>query len=142
MQCTDFLFSMHLDIYYASIAQDRYGKKEKSWSLDRTEKGYVETVGAEDDSKTFFEFKDKLVGRTKTDPRKSSSGRYYPITDIAITDIKDIKTSTEFYIETAGVKSGESTIYEISAIEPYVNPWNEIEYYRIFLNRMDAQEGI
>lgn len=142
MECTDFLFSMKLDVYYATASQDRYGRKDKSWSLDRSLLGYAETVGAEDDSKTFFEYKDKLVGRTKTDPRLSSTGQYYPVTDIAITDIRDIKTSTEFYLETAGVRSGESTIYEISAIEPYINPWNEIEYYRVFLNRMDAQEGI
>jgi hypothetical protein len=133
---------MTLDIYYATSAQDKFGKKNKTWNFDSALKCYIETVGSEDDSKTFFEYKDKLIGRTKVDPRKSSAGQYYPITDIAITNIRDTKTSAEFYIETAGQKSGESSIYELSAVEPYVNPWNEIEYYRVFLTKMDAQEGI
>jgi hypothetical protein len=133
------LFNMDLDVYYATKAQDKFGQQKKSWELDRTLRGFVETVGSEDKSKTFFEYKGKLVGRTKIDPRISSEGEPYPITDILITNIRDTKTSVEYYIETHGERVEMSTIYEISAIEPHVDPFNKIEYWRIFLNRVDAQ---
>jgi len=141
MQClsTHPLFNMHLDIYYATKAQDKYGKQEKVWQLDRTLRGFAETVGSEDKTKTFFEYQGKLIGRTKVDPRISSDGELYPITDILITNIRDIKTSVEYYIETYGDRSGLSTVYEISAIEPHIDPFNRIEYWRLFLNRTDAQ---
>jgi len=130
---------MNFDIYYAKKNQDDYGKQVKEWRLDQTLRGFVETVGSEDKSKTFFEYKGKLVGRTVEDPRTSLEGFQYPITDILITDIRDIKTCKEFYIETYGDRKGKSTLYEISAIEPHVDPFNRIEYWRIFLNRVDAQ---
>jgi hypothetical protein len=133
------LFNMNLDIYYAKKKQDRYGEKLKDWYLDQTLRGFVETVGSEDKSKTFFEYKGQLVGRTIQDPRVSIEGFSYPITDVLVTNIRDIKTCTEFYIETYGERKGESTLYEISAIEPHVDPFNRIEYWRLFLNRIDAQ---
>jgi hypothetical protein len=130
---------MNFDIYYAKKDQDQYGQQVKQWKLDQTLRGFVETVGSEDKSKTFFEYQGKLVGRTVEDPRVSLEGFQYPITDILITDIRDIKTCTQFYIETYGERQGKSTLYEISAIEPHVDPFNRIEYWRLFLNRIDAQ---
>ena len=139
MKCPDLFFSMDLDFYYATTIQDKYGVEAKTWVKNQTLVGYVESVGSEDKSKTFFEYKGKLIGRTKKDPRVSSSGTYFPMTSILITDIKDTCSETKFFIESAGNRVGKSTIYEISAIEPYINPFNIIEYYRIFLNRTDAQ---
>lgn len=139
MQCIDLQFSMDLDFYYATTVQDKYGVEQKTWVKDQTLSGYVESVGSEDRSKTFFEYRGKLIGRTKKDPRISSAGTYYAMTSILITDIKDSCSGNKFYIESAGPRVGKSTIYEISAIEPFINPFNEIEYYRIFLNRTDSQ---
>lgn len=133
------LFNMSLDIYYATKSQDKYGQNKKNWELDKTMRGFVETVDSQDKSKMFFEYKGKLIGRTETDPRISSDGDLYPVTDILITNIRDTKTSLEYYTETYGDRSGLSTIYEISAIEPHVDPFNRIEYWRLFLNRVDAQ---
>jgi hypothetical protein len=130
---------MSLDLYYATSTQDKYGARNKDWQLDRTFSGYVETVGSDDKSRTFFDYRGKLVGRTKEDPRIDSEGNLRPITDILVTDIKDIKTETEYYIETSGVRLGLSTIYEMTVIEPFIDPFNKIEYWRIFLNRVDAQ---
>jgi hypothetical protein len=141
MQClsTHPLFTMNFDIYYAEKKQDKYGQQKKKWKFDQTLRGFVETVGSEDKTKTFFEYQGKLIGRTLKDPRSSIQGFSYPITDILVTQIRDIKNSTEFYIETYGERKGKSTLYEISAIEPHIDPFNKIEYWRIFLNKMDAQ---
>jgi hypothetical protein len=130
---------MSFDLYYSKGKQDKYGRINKEWSFDQSLKGFAEIVETEDKSKTFFEYHGKLTARTLKDPRNSIRGFQYPITDIIVTDIKDIKTQREFYIETYGERNGMSTLYEISAIEPYVGPFNEIEYWRLFLNRMDAQ---
>lgn len=142
--CNDILFSMKMDIYYSTTSQDKFNKEIKEWSLDKTVIGYAEILGAVeiDGLKTdqFFQYKDKLIGRTKEDPRISVDGIMHPITDIIITNIRDSKNGTEFYIESSGVRSGQSTIYELFSVEPYVNPWNTIEYYKILFNRSDIQE--
>lgn len=144
MECQpDFLFSMYLDIYYSVEDQDRFGNEVKSWNLDQTLIGYAEILGSVDKdaikNNMLFEYEGKLIGRSKTDPRTSMSGTNYPISSIIITNIRDIQTGQEFYTESFGDRNGLSTIFEILAIEPYVNPWNEIEYYKILFNRSDTQ---
>lgn len=134
------IFSMNLDVYYSTESQDSFGIENKTWIFDQTLIGYAENLGAvERDSlknNTFFEYENKLIGRTKKDPRVSFEGIYYPITSVMITNIQDAKNSTVFYSES----NGDPTIYELIAVEPYVNPWNEIEYYKILFNRSDRQE--
>lgn len=141
--CYDHLFSMKMDVYYSTESQDRFGKEVKEWSLDRTVTGYAEILGAVDKdglkNNQFFEYEGKLIGRSKEDIRTSMQGINYPITSILITNIVDSNTGIQFYTESSGDRSGESTIYEIMAVEPYVNPWNEIEYYKILFNRSDRQ---
>jgi hypothetical protein len=130
---------MSFDLYYSKGKQDKYGKIQKKWTFDHSVRGFAETVKTEDTSKTFFEYRGKLIARTKNDPRISLNGMQYPITDILLTNISDVKTHKQFYTETTGERKGKSTLYEISAIEPHVGPFNQIEYWRLFLNRMDAQ---
>lgn len=141
--CNNHLFSMSMDIYYSTESQDKFGKEVKSWNLDRTVLGYAEILGAVNrdglKSSQFFEYEGKLIGRTKEDPRVSMEGINYSITSMIMTNIVDAKTGVEFYTESYGNRSGESTIFEIMAIEPYINPWNEIEYYKILFNRSDKQ---
>lgn len=141
--CPDSFFSMKMDIYYAIESQDKLGKEVKTWIFDRTLLGYAEILGSvsKDGLKNsqFFEYEGKLIGRTKEDPRISMQGLNYPITSMIITDIRDASTETQFYTESYGDRSGLSTIFEIMAVEPYVNPWNEIEYYKILFNRSDKQ---
>jgi hypothetical protein len=142
--CSDPFHSMNMDIYYSREEQDRFGKEVKEWTFDRTIVGYAEILGAVDKdglkNNQFFEYEGKLIGRSKEDPRTCMQGMNYPITSILITNIVDAKTGTVFYTESAGERSGESTVFEIMAVEPYVNPWNEIEYYKILFNRSDRQE--
>jgi hypothetical protein len=134
---------MNLDIYYSVDNQDKFGKDVKTWTVDRTVLGYAEIMWSvsKDGLKSgqFFEYEGKLIGRTKEDPRTSLEGINYPITSIIITNICGATSGQEFYTESSGDRSGLSTIFEIMAIEPYVNPWNEIEYYKILFNRSDKQ---
>lgn len=143
MECSDFLFSMKLDFYYAVEEQDRFGRQVKTWEYDQTLDGYAEVLGAVERDvlkvDKFFQYKDKLIGRTKKDPRIDSNGFYHALTSILITDIRDANTSQEYFIESAGDRSGLSTLFEVFAIEPYINPWNEIEYYKIMFNRSETQ---
>jgi hypothetical protein len=143
MECSNFLFSMSMDLYYATEEQNKYGMEEKTWRLDQTLKGYAEILGSVDKNaiktQMFNQYEDKLIGRTLADPRISLNGIYYPITSILITNIRNAKTCEEYYIEAAGEREGKSTIYEVSAIEPYINPWNKIEYWKILFNRSDTQ---
>ena len=136
-------FSMNMDIYYSTESQDKFGKEVKEWHLDRTSSGYAEILGAVDKDglkvSQFFEYEGKLIGRTRNDPRTSTEGLNYPITSIIITDIRDAKTGLHLYTESAGDRSGESTIFELMAVESYVNPWNEIEYFKILFNRSEMQ---
>lgn len=143
MECSNFLFSMSMDLYYATEEQNKYGMEEKTWRWDQTLKGYAEILDSVDKNaiktQMFNQYGDKLIGRTLADPRISLNGIYYPITSILITNIRNAKTCEEYYIEAAGEREGKSTIYEVFAIEPYVNPWNKIEYWKILFNRSDTQ---
>ena len=144
MSCgQDPFFSMEMDIYYSIESQNKIGKEVKTWVMDRTLMGYAEVLGSvsRDGLKAsqFFEYEGKLIGRTKEDPRVSLSGMNYSITSMIITDIRNSGTNDNYYTESYGERSGLSTIFEIMAVEPYVNPWNEIEYYKILFNRSDKQ---
>lgn len=137
------LFSMKMDIYYSTEDQDKFGREIKDWCFNKTVLGYAEILGAVDKdglkAGQFFEYMDKLIGRSKEDLRTSLEGFNYPITSILITNIRDAKTDQLFYKEMFDAYEEKPTVYEIMAIEPYVNPWNEIEYYKILFNRSDVQ---
>jgi len=134
---------MNFDVYYSTEEQDKFGSEVKDWRLDQTIRGYAELLGAVDrealKNDQFFEYSNKLIGRSKVDPRISLEGIYYPISSILITNIRDANTCQQFYVESFGERKNKSTIFEILAVEPYVNPWNEIEYYKILFNRSDVQ---
>jgi len=137
-------YSMNIDVYYSTETQDSFGAEVKDWQLNQTLLGYMETIGAANKDSlhpgTFFEYEDKLIGRTMVDPRRSIEGIDYPITSILLTNIRDAKTGTIFYTESSGVRSGDPTVFDIMSVNPYVNPWNDIEYYKVYLTRSDQQE--
>lgn len=144
MHCEpEFLFSMDFDIYYSTEEQNKFGEEVRDWQLDQTLVGYAEILGSVDrdavKNNVFFEYANKLIGRTREDPRISIEGFNQAISNIIITNIRDHKTHEPFFLETYGERKGKSTIFEIVAVEPYVNPWNEIEYYKILFNRSDNQ---
>jgi hypothetical protein len=135
---------MNLDVYYSYQSQDAFGAAIKTWNLNQTLIGYVQQEGSMEKNslkaETFFEYSNRLVGRTYVDPRISMEGTGYPITSMLITNIQDSKTGTTFYTESAGKRSGEPTIYDVMSVDPHINPWNEIEYYKVYFVRSDLQE--
>jgi hypothetical protein len=139
---TDVMFPMKADIYFPLITQGEYGQPKKEWVFDRTIICNATPVGGAGDESikpdSFLQYKDKLVARVKNDPRVSSQQNRNAITNILITNIR---TASDYplYIETAGVRSGRGTIYELGTVDPFVGPFGDIEYYKVLLRRAENQ---
>lgn len=139
---TDFVYPMKADIYFPIITQGEYGQPKKDWVFDRTIICNATPVGGAGDESikpdSFLQYKDKLVARVKTDPRVSSQDSKNAITNILITNIR---TGNDYplYIETAGVRSGRGTIYELGTVDPFIGPFGDIEYYKVLLRRAENQ---
>lgn len=144
----DLIFPMRCDVYYATEQQDKYGKVEKIWSIDNSLPCSFYTLNDmsnndnfDFDDKKFYRLETMLVGRTKNDLRKASDGSYHPVSHILITNIRAACCNDElFFYETNGGYEAVPTIYEVKSIQPYIGPYNNIEYYKIQLERSDTQE--
>jgi hypothetical protein len=136
-------------VYYSLETQDDYGKMVKTWFFDRTEHCSIFSISdrSNDENFTFnsanndifFKLETMLYGRTQTDLRKSLIGEYHPLSNILIKNIRGLETDDSFFIETVGGFIGTPTIYEIKANQPYVGPFNSVDYYKIQLERSDIQ---
>ena len=147
--CVSPFFQMQCDVYYASEMQDEYGKIEKKWQFDMVEKCSFYTLGDESnaenfsfDDKKFYRLETMLFGRTKTDVRQASDGKFYPTSHILITNIRGDNCNTDqvFFYETNGNYIGKPTIFEIKMVQPFIGPFGNIEYFKIQLERSDTQE--
>lgn len=142
-ETTDFMYPMLCDIYYPIITQNQYGQANKNWVFDRTIACNASTVGGAGTEELkpdiFLQYKDKLVARAKSDLRISSNGQAYADSNILITNIRNANDLL-IYKETAGPRSNRGTIYEIGTIEPFVNPFGSIEYYKMLWRRSDNQD--
>lgn len=146
--CVSPFFQMECDIYYANESQDKYGKINKKWEFDMSEKCSFYTLGdkSNDDNftfedKRFYKLETMLYGRFASDPRKDSSGLYHPLSHILVHNIRGGTCNTEdFWIETNGDYVGKPTVFEIKTCQPFVGPFNTIEYWKIQLERSDRQE--
>ena len=144
LDCSNFLYSMELDIAYCTTQQSNLGKMEKSWKYDQTLVGYVNVMGTvnlqNEVADREFVYKKRLNGRTLVDPRKDSHGKYHSISDILILDVRDTGTGESLHLNDFGPDGeGLPIIFDVMSVDPFVNPWNEIEYYKILLNRSDNQ---
>jgi hypothetical protein len=139
---TTFMFPMKADIYFPIITQGEYGQPKKDWVFDRTiacNATSVGGVGSEDiKPEAFLQYENKLIARTKNDPRFTSNNSSNAITNILITNIRDSSNNT-IYIETAGPRSGKGTIYEIATVEPFTGPFGSTEYYKMLWRRTENQ---
>lgn len=142
-ETTDFLYPMKADVYYPIITQNKYGQPQKEWVFDRTIVCNATSVGGagEEDLKPeiILQYQNKLVARVKADPRISSNNEQNAISNILLVNIRD---SGDFliYKETAGPRSGRGTIYEVATVDPFVGPFQNIEYYKVVLRRAESQE--
>jgi len=139
---TDFMYPMMADIYYPVITQTDYGQATKKWVLDRTIILNATPVGGagQEDIKPeiFLQYDNKLVGRVKEDPRISISNGSNAITNILVVNIRNAQ-EVLIYKETAGVRAGRGTIYELGTVEPFTGPFGSVEYYKMLLRRAENQ---
>lgn len=139
---TDFMYPMKADIYYPVISQTDYGQATKKWVLDRVIILNATPVGGagQEDIKPeiFLQYENKLVGRVKEDPRMSTSNGSNAITNILVANIRNAQ-DTLIYKETAGVRAGRGTIYELGTVEPMTGPFGSVDYYKMLLRRAENQ---
>jgi len=144
MSCnsTDFMFPLCAEIYYPTVEQGAYGDVKRTWMLDRTVAcnfSAAGSAGKEEITPNVNITQEKvLIGRVKKDIRISERDAKNSVTNVVITNIKD-KSGNPIYIETAGVRAGKSTIFEIASQEPFVGPFGDIEYYNIVIRRSENQ---
>lgn len=138
----DFQFPMQASIYYPIVEQNAYGNITKDWILDKIIAcNFVPSgVKERENIKTLPNVTEelRLLGRVKTDIRVSSEGQNVSPTNVIVSNIMD-KNGNQIYTETAGPRSGKSTIFEISTIEPFVGAFGSVEYYNILLKRSENQ---
>lgn len=145
MECcseTDFLYPMKADIYYPIITQTQYGQPTRQWSYDRTVVINATSVGGAGTEQikpeAFLQYENKLIARTKTDPRTSSTVNDNAISNILITNIRN-NNDDLVYRETAGPRSGRGTIYEVATVEPFTGPFGSVEFFKLLLRRTENQ---
>ena len=145
----DILFPMTADIYYAEEIQSSYGNMIRRWALDRTVKcsAISELVDAmiapelKVRNKS-FDYSSGVAFRTQEDVRKSSSGKYFPITAIAITNIKD-PSGEPVWINGDNLKyeqGATKTKYEVKTIVPSFDMFHNVGMYRMFISRSANQK--
>jgi hypothetical protein len=136
------MYPMKADIYYPVITQTDYGQATKKWVLDRVIILNATPVGGagQEDIKPeiFLQYDNKLVGRVKEDPRMSTSNGSNAITNILVANIRNAQEDL-IYKETAGVRAGRGTIYELGTVEPMTGPFGSIDYYKMLLRRAENQ---
>jgi len=139
---TDFLYPLKADVFYPIVEQGAYGNVQKKWVLDRVitcSFAPVGTAGQEEvKPNPKINLDVNLLGRTKNDVRIGSSYSRESITNVVITNIRT-HSETPVYLETAGPRSGRSTIFEIASNEPIVGPFGEVEYYKLVVRRSENQ---
>lgn len=139
---TDYMFPMQADVYYPLVEQGAYGNVKKNWVLDRTIACSFTVVGSagkeEVQPNVNITQESLLVGRSKNDIRVSERDIDNSITNIVLSNIRD-KHSNIIYKETAGIRAGRPTIYEIASQEPIVGPFGNIEYYKLVIRRSENQ---
>lgn len=139
---TDFLYPLKADVFYPIVEQGAYGNLSKQWVLDRTIACSFSPAGTayaeEVKPNPKINLDVLLLGRTKNDLRISSRESKESITNVVITNIRSAD-DTPIYLETAGVRAGKSTIFEIASNEPIVGPFGSIEYYKLVIRRSENQ---
>lgn len=141
-ETTDFAYPLLADVYVPIVDQGSYGQIVKQWVLDRTvacsfnlaSGKYKQDV----QTNTNITIDSSLVGRTRTDILSSTRGEPIAITNIVIANIRDVSGKI-IYNESSGIRSGKSTIFELSTFSPIVGPFGSVEYYKAIIARSDNQ---
>ena len=143
------LYPMTADIYYAEEIQEDYGNMSRKWVFDRTINCSAITIKSDKSISGDISIKDRIIEndsalnmRTNEDIRKSSSGKYMPMTSIAVTNFKD-SNGDPTWINTENLRTREGTTqtkYEVKTVIPSFDMFHKIGMYRVFLLRSAAQK--
>lgn len=144
MFCNNF-FPLKADIYYASSQQNDFGDVEKVWVFDQTINVSLSMSTNYKDQNIqpaqMMFVQDMLNGKCKVDPRIAVDGSMFSMTDVIVTNIRGTDGQVA-YIETAGVRTGMPTLYELTGVLPHNGPFGTVDYYKVVISRSDAQELI
>ena len=144
MFCNTYL-PLSADVFYATKSQNNFGNVEKTWAFDQTIRcAFTMSTNYKDQqvqSDQMFWVQDMLGGRTIVDPRIDSIGELHSLTDILIDNVRNDQ-GDNIYMETAGVRKGDSTLFEVSGVLPHNGPFGSVDYYKMVVKRSDAQEMI
>jgi hypothetical protein len=137
-----FLYSMQLTIAYSTLRQTELGKIEHNWETNQqTLRGYANVMGTVDlkplRAEREYLYKKQLNARTKVDPRIDAQGNYHPITEMLVLDIT--ADGKSLWTHDQAELAGRPLLHDVLSVEPFVNPWNEIEYYKLLLTRSENQ---
>jgi hypothetical protein len=139
---TDFMFPLQVDVYYPIVTQEGYGNVKRQWVFDRTISCYFASPTSKTKEENLPELKiitdSVLVGRVRSELTKTSRGDNNSVTNILLANIRD-KDGNVIYNESAGPRSGLSTIFEIATFVPSVGPFGGIEFYKVVLRRSENQ---
>jgi hypothetical protein len=140
----DFQYPMIASVFYPIVEQGAYGNVKKHWILDRSVAMNLTPKGGSsmtEDVKPNVNITQEfvLIGRTKTDIRVSSSTKQeLSITNVVVSNVCD-RNGNSIYNETAGVRAGKPTIFEVAGQEPFTGPFGNVEFYKIILRRSENQ---
>lgn len=138
----DFLYPLQAQIYYPIIEQSAYGRVEKQWNYDRSLHCSLTPAGSsfkeEIDPKVLLTQDTMLIGRFRNDIRYSSANQAHDITNILITNIVD-KRCELVYKETSGPRAEQGTVFEVATLQPQINPFGDIEFFKVILKRSENQ---
>lgn len=140
-ESTDFVYPLLADVYYPIVTTGGYGDVKKQWVLDRTIACFFNPAGRkfkEDVTPNAnINIDNVLVGRVRNDITQSDN-ESYSMTNIIITNIRDAQGNI-IYNESAGIRKGKSTIYEIATSNPIVGPFGGTEFYKLVIRRSENQ---
>jgi hypothetical protein len=138
----DPIYPMQADIFYPEVSQGAYGNVSKAWMKDRTLVCSLGPAGSrfreELTPNVDISIESLLVGRFKEDIRFSKDDRGKAMTNIVISNVKG-RNCEEIYVEPAGPRKNQSTIFEVATVTPHVGPFGKVEYYRVILRRSENQ---
>ena len=141
-ESTDFIYPLLADIYYPIVEQGAYGNVSKKWIFDKTVACFFNPAGRkfkEDvNTEAMVNIDNALVGRVRTDITQSTTDSSYSLTNIIIVNIRDTEGNI-IYNESAGPRSGLSSIFEVATLNPIVGPFGKTEYYKLVIRRSENQ---
>jgi len=139
------IYPMTADIYYPVVSQSPYGAVSREWTLDRNVICSWEQTGSQNKEEINPEINVTqnviLIGRVKNNIAIASDHLEYALTNIMVTNIKD-RANQQIYLETAGPRKGQPTVFEVATQETHIGPMGKIEYYKVILRRSENQGAL